>query len=97
MGDITNMADLERFMRSQAGKEHLESIRSMLKGRTVVNLAFSNEVHCVATELLLDDGESFVIFQPSLEVDALREQFSDSIEEEYYRDYPERRPKEDAP
>lgn len=97
MGDICDMADLERFMRSDAGKETLEETRSMLKGRTIVDIEFRNEVHFIVTELLLDNGERFAVFQPSLEVGAIREQFEDVLEEEYFRDFPERRPMDDAP
>ncbi|GMW03702.1 MAG: hypothetical protein AMXMBFR84_48360 [Candidatus Hydrogenedentota bacterium] len=96
MGDACNMADIERFMRSKAGKKHLREIRKMLKGHTVVDVSFSNEVWSIATTLHLDDGECFVVFQPSLEVDALREEFADAIEVEYYKDFPERRPKEET-
>jgi len=97
MGDICDMNDLERFMRSTEGAAHLEEIRQMLKGRTIVDVSFSNEVHFVATTLHLDDGETFFITQPSLEVEAIREQFEAAIEREYYVDFPERRPKEEAP
>jgi hypothetical protein len=95
MGDASNMADIERFMRCEAGKTHLHEIVAMLKGRTIVDVSFSNETWCIATTLHLDDGESFAVFQPSLEVDALREQFEDALDEEYYRDFPERRPEAD--
>ena len=91
MGDICDMNDCDRVMRSKAGQAHLDEIIAMLKGRTITDVTFSNEIHCIATTLHLDDGESFVIFQPSLEVDALREQFAETIKEEYYKDYPERR------
>ena len=92
MGDICDMNDLERFMRSSEGQRHLEDIRQMLKGHTVVDVDFTNEVHFVATTLHLDDGETFFITQPSLEVEALREQFEEAIEREYYVDFPERKP-----
>lgn len=94
MGDLSNMNDLERFLRSSEGQAHLEEIRSMLKGRTITDVTFSNEVNFIETTLSLDDGESFVIYQPSLEVDALRGEFADVLRREYYVDYPERR-KED--
>ena len=94
MGDICNMNDIERFLRSPEGKAHLEEIRRMLKGRTVIDVEFSNEVQLIATTLRLDDGETFVVFQPSLEIDALREQFEDVIEREYFKDFPERKSKE---
>ena len=90
MGDLSNMNDCDRFLRSRKGKAHLKKIVAMLKGRTVTDVTFSNEVHCIATTLCLDDGETFVIYQPSLDIDALREQFTEAIEKEYYKDYPER-------
>lgn len=95
MGDACDMADVERFMRSQEGAAHLDEIRSTLKGHSIVDVTFDNEVWCVSTTIHFDDGESFVVFQPSLEVDALREQFAEAIEEEYYKDYPDRRGEKD--
>ena len=97
MGDICDMNDLERFMRSSEGKEYLEEICQMLKGRTIVEVDFTNEVHFIASTLHLDDGGTFFITQPSLEVEAIREQFEEALEREYYVDFPERRPKEDWP
>ena len=97
MGDICDMSDCDRLMRSSTGQAHLDEIVGMLKGRTITDVTFSNEVHCIATALRLDDGSSFVVFQPSLEVDTLREEFAEAIQEEYYKDYPERRPKEKQP
>ena len=97
MGDICDMNDLERFFRSADGKAHLEEIRQMLLGRTITEVSFSNEVHFIATTLHLDNGETFFITQSSLEVEAIREQFEDTLEREYYVDFPERKPKEDLP
>jgi hypothetical protein len=91
MGDICDMHDLERFMRSLEGQSHLEEIRRMLEGRTIEEVAFSNETHFIATTLHLDDGETFFITQASLEVEALREQFEEIIDREYYVDFPERK------
>ena len=97
MGDISNMNDIERFARSPEGKAHLDEIRQMLLGRTVVNVTFSNEVHYLATTLHLDDASTFVVFQPSLEVGAIQEQFEEVIEREYFVDFPDRKPEEDQP
>ena len=97
MGDLCNMNDIDRFLRCRKGKAHLKKIVAMLKGRTITDVTFSNEVHCVVTTLCLDDDTTFVIHQPSLDVDALREEFVDAIQEEYYVDYPERRPERDKP
>ena len=90
MGDSCNMNDLERFLRSPEGKEHLDEIRKMLLEHTIREVTFENEVHFISTTLHLDDGETFVVFQPSLEVEAIREEFEEVIEREYYADYPER-------
>ena len=92
MGDICDMNDLERFARSTEGQAHLDGIRRMLKGRTIVDVRFSNEVHFIATTLHLDDGGTFPVMQPFLEVEAIREQFREVIEREYYLDFPERKP-----
>ena len=96
MGDICDMNDLERFQRSAEGQAHMEEIRQMLLGRTIRGVTFSNEVHHLATLLHLDDHTTFVVYQPSLEVDAIREQFDEVIEREYYEDYPERSPRRDV-
>ncbi len=92
MGDVSDAADLERLLRSPEGQEHLDEIRNMLLGRTVQKVTFGNEVHFITTTLHLDDGETFVVFQPSLELDAIREQFEEVLEREYYIDYPDRKP-----
>lgn len=92
MGDLCDQADIDRILRSKEGKAHLRQIRRMLKGKTVVDVTYTNETCCIATTLRLDDDTSFVLFQPSLTVEALREQFPEVLEREYYRDFPERRP-----
>ena len=65
----------------------------MLRGRTVVDVTFTNETTCIAATLRLDDASSFVVFQPSLTVEALREQLPKVLEREYYRDFSERQPR----
>ena len=91
MGDICDMNDIERFLRSPEGMEHLEEIRKMLLGHTIREVTFENEVHFISTTLHLDDGETFVVFQPSMEINAIREQFEEVIEREYFIDFPERK------
>ena len=89
------MNDIERFMRSPEGQARLDEIRQMLKGRSILDVGFSNEVSFIATTLHLDDGDTFAITQPSLEVEAIREQFGEVLEREYYVDYPGRKPREE--
>ena len=92
MGDVCDYNDLERLMRSPEGKEHLEKTRKMVLGRTIKKVTFENEVHYITTTLPLDPGGAFVVFQPSMDVCAIREQFEHVIEREYYVDFPERKP-----
>jgi hypothetical protein len=91
MGDLCDMNDLERFMRSPEGQSQLAEIQQQLEGRRIGKVTFSNEVHCIGTTLELDDDTTFYIVQPSLEVDAIREQFEKIIEREYYSDFPHRK------
>lgn len=97
MGDICDMSDLERFLRSPEGKEHLDDTRKTLLGHTIHEVTFENEVSFISTTLHFDDGETFVVFQPSLEIGAVREQFEGVIEREYYVDYPDRKPIQNDP
>jgi hypothetical protein len=55
----------------------------MLEGRTIQKVTFSNEVNYIGTNLELDNGESFFISQPSLEVGAIREEFEEVLEREH--------------
>ena len=86
MRDKTDLSDIDMFMKSRRGKAYLRKIVRMLKGRTVMEVSFSNEGRIIATTLSLNDGQTFSIFQPSLEAYALQEQFGDAIEEEYYKE-----------
>ena len=96
MGSISDMNDVDRFLRSREGKEHLEGIRRSLKGKAITEVDFSNEVTGVAIVLYLDDGSSFVATQPELDVDVLREDFAEALEREYYKDYPDRKPEDSS-
>ena len=96
MGDISDHNDLERLLRSPEGQAHLGEIRNMLVGRTIRKVTFDNEAHFISTTLHLDDGGTFAVFQPSLEIGAIREEFEDVLEREYYIDFPNRKPMEDV-
>ena len=93
MGDLSDMNDLDRVMRSSEGTARLDGIRDGLVGRRITGVEFENEVHAIAILLHLDDGETFLAMDPSLDVDALRDEFADVIRREYLADYPERRRK----
>lgn len=91
MGDASDMSDLERFMRSPEGTAHLEGIRTSLVGRRIVGVEYSNDIHTIGIVLNLDDGTTFDCQRPELDVDALREEFPEVLEREYYVDFPERK------
>lgn len=90
MGDLCDANDLDRFLRSEEGKNSLLEIRDQLVGRTIDDVAFSNEVGFIATVLHMDDGTTFLVVQPSLEVQAIREEFQGVLDREYLKDYPKR-------
>lgn len=92
MGDASDMSDLERFMRSPEGQAHLEGIRTSLVGRRIVSVEYANDIYTIGIVLNLDDGTTFDCQRPKLDVDALREEFAEVLEREYYADYPDRRP-----
>lgn len=92
MGDASDMSDLERFMRSPEGKAHLEGIRQSIIDRRVIGVEFSNDIHTIGVELLLDDDSTFECQHPELDVDSLRDDFEEVLERECYADYPDRRP-----
>ena len=87
MGDLSDMKDLDRFLRSKSGRTELNKIRAMLKGKTITKVMFSNEILAIATTITFDTGDEFVVFQPSLNLDVIRMEFADMLEREYRRDH----------
>ena len=92
MGDLADMRDVSRFMRCTAGQQKLDEIRAAIVGKTVVRTDFSNDVNAILVTLAFDSGDSVELFLPELMLDALRETHGAAIQEEYYLDYPDRRP-----
>ena len=88
MGDLSDVNDVARIMRSPEGQARLEGIRASLAGRTIVDVEFTNETHAISILLLLDDGDTFLAMDPSLDVDALRDEFAEVIDRERLVDYP---------
>ena len=91
MGYLSDLSDVARIMRSPEGQARLEGIRASLAGRTIVAVEFTNETHTISILLLLDDGDTFLAMDPSLDVDVLRADFEDVIHREHLLDYPDRR------
>ena len=88
MGDLSDLNDVSRVLRSTEGKARLEGIRASLAGRTIGSVEFINDTHAISILLHLDDGDTFFAMDPSLDVDALREEFPEVIDRERLVDYP---------
>jgi hypothetical protein len=82
MGDGSDYTDIERFMNSDSGKEHLNIIRRSLIGRTIADLQFENNTQNVKTLMILENGGRFYAIQPCHDVNVVRELFGDAIERE---------------
>jgi hypothetical protein len=86
------MRDIDRFLRCDGGKGRLDEIRAALVGKTIAKVDFTNDVDSVLVTISFTTDESVELFLPELMLDALRETFQADIKEEYFKDYPERRP-----
>jgi hypothetical protein len=98
MGDYSDFNDVGRFMRSAEGQQALESFRKVIEGRTIVDVIFTLNATGVGIVLALDDGDA-VDMAGSIErfaVETLRRQYMDVLEREYYLDFPNRRPADQA-
>jgi len=95
MGDYSDMRDIDRFLRCTGGKQRLDEIRAALVGKTVAKADFTNDVDSVLVTLTFESGESVELFLPELMLDALRETHGAAIQEEFFKDYPDRRPNQE--
>lgn len=92
MGDLSDMNDVERALRSpEVRTARLDPIRRLLVGRTIADVTFQNEINAISILLHLDGEETFLAMDPSLDVECLRESFADALRREYLVDYPDRR------
>lgn len=91
MGDVSDQADLDRYLRSPESREELAGIWHKLFGRKLTNVRFANLIHYVGIDTELDDGELFLCQLLELDVDAIRHRFDVVLDREYHKDYPERK------
>jgi hypothetical protein len=82
MGDGSDYTDIERFLNSRSGKEHLKNIRRTLVSKTIADVRFENNTQNVKTLLIMDNGSRFFAIQPCHDVNAIRELFGDEIDRE---------------
>ena len=82
MGDGSDYSDLERFLNSHSGKEHLNIIRRSLVGKTIADMRFENNTQNVKTILIMDNGSRFYCTQPCHDVNVIRELFDTEMRQE---------------
>jgi hypothetical protein len=82
MGDGSDYNDIDRFLKSNSGKEHLNIIRRSLVGKTISDVHFENNTQNVKTLLITDGGSRFYCTQPCHDVNVIRELFGAEIESE---------------
>ncbi len=75
MGDGADYNDIDRFLNSNSGKEHLNIIRRSLVGKTISDVHFENNTQNVKTLLITDGGSRFYCTQPCHDVNVIRELF----------------------
>ncbi|MCF6283588.1 MAG: hypothetical protein L3K26_00125 [Candidatus Hydrogenedentes bacterium] len=92
MGDSSDMSDIGRFLRSAEGQEYLEGFAALLLNQTIDDVEFVNQGVFVSMRLKLRGGGAMDVTMPGFDIGALREQFEDVMEREYYTDYPARTP-----
>lgn len=88
MGDLCDMNDVARALRSPECQVRLDEIRASLAGRTITDVEFINTTHAISLLLHLDNDDTFLAMDPSLDVDALREEFAEVLDRERLVDYP---------
>lgn len=96
MGDAADMADLERMMRSPEGSQELNKLATFLKGRRIIDVTFTNEIHSIGTQLLLDNGDHFECLHPMHDLNVIRSHYDEVLQREYFIDFPDRKPKDAA-
>lgn len=84
MGDGSDYNDIDRFLKSKSGKEHLNMIRRSLWGKTISDVHFENNTQNVKTLLIMDGGSRFYCTQPCHDVNVIRELFRDELKRELH-------------
>ena len=92
MGSFCDMRDVERFIRSEEGERRRLACEQALAGRCIQAVSFSTSAEAVIIQIHLDNDHIISFAVPGLTVDDLRERFPETLEAEYFKDYPERQP-----
>jgi len=90
MGSMCDMADINRFCRSEEGKMLLDEIKNLLLDRKIVDVKFEKQISNIEVNITLDNEHTVTVLMPFLDVYSIRENYSEIINREYLKDYPER-------
>jgi hypothetical protein len=95
MGDASDYADVTRFQRSPEGQLHLIQFREHLKGKQIISVEYNTLSTGVSITLVFEDGQTLNLDAAvsQFSVEALRKKFALVLEREYYKDFPERKPR----
>ena len=93
MGDISDLADVQRFTRSREGERVLRKFRDGLVGKRIAEVEYTHHAAGVGVTLILEDGDYLDLneVQAAYAVETLRERYKRVLEREYYVDFPERK------
>ena len=80
MGDGSDYNDIDRFLKSNSGKEQLNIIRRSLVGKTISDVHFENNTQNVKTLLIMDGGSRFYCTKTCHDVNVIRELFGSAEE-----------------
>lgn len=75
MADGSDYNEIDQFLHSKSGKDHLDTIRRSLIGKTIADVKFENNTESVKTLLVMENGSRFFCIQPCHHVDTIRELF----------------------
>lgn len=99
MGDASDFADVERFMRTPEGKRVLDRFARGVTGKTVREVHFQNNTAGVGVALAFGDGDLLDLGEATdaFSVGSLRERYMRILEREYRKDFPGRGEAEGEP
>lgn len=92
MGDTSDHADVVRLMRSAQGQQVMADVRARLRGLWITDVSFAPDIIGIVVTLTFQqsDAQPIEILMPHLFLDELRNNYSDVLDAEYAKDFPER-------
>lgn len=89
MGDASEQADLERFVRSEEGKEYLDKHSQFLLNKKITDVVYELAGSNILFTLVFDDNSSYT--HNFVDHYQIQSEFEEVLEREYFKDYPERK------